>query len=264
MEAANKNQRVNPSASRGKKVEHVRSMLFEDIFNGQLQPGQRLTAETLAARYHVTRTPVREALMQMTRENIVESIPNAGFRLREFSSQEKVELYELREHLEGMAANKLARLGVNADLLKRLHESAHLACNGASFNQRRNADLAFHQHIIVGCGSKMLAQLADNCLILSNCFVAALDHPQVKKDGDTVYHEHLAIIQALQDGDGDDAAKLLRRHIRKALREMTKRRRGSAARSVTTAVGSAVGDDTAQTAPPLPKSRGRRPKPTPE
>ena len=204
---------------RGNTVDYVRSMIFEDIFSQEIVPGQKMTTEALAARYQVTRTPVREALNRLECEHIVESIPNAGFRFKVYTTEEMFDLYELRENLEGLAVRKLVSHGVPEGLVEQLRRDADSAANGVTFEERRYSDIEFHQLIITHCGSELLTRMMDNCLLLSKCMVAALRIPDRNHSRtQEVLQEHLAIVEAIAAHDAAGAEKLLKRHIHRALR----------------------------------------------
>lgn len=204
---------------RGNTVDYVRSMIFEDIFSQAIVPGQKMTTEALAARYQVTRTPVREALNRLECEHIVESIPNAGFRFKVYTAEEMFDLYEVRESLEGLAVRRLVENGVPDGLVDQLRHDADSAANGATFEERRYSDIEFHQLIITHCGSELLTRMMDNCLLLSKCMVAALRIPDRNHSHtQDVLQEHLAIVEAIAANDATEAEKLLKRHIHRALR----------------------------------------------
>src|SRR3954449_12090798 len=87
----------------------VREQLQHAILEGVLKPGERLRAEALAQRYGTSRTPVREALLQLEAQGLVEVEPNRGAVVRAFDRADLLDLYEVRALLEPAAAARAAR-----------------------------------------------------------------------------------------------------------------------------------------------------------
>jgi len=98
----------------------VSEELREAILSGEFGPGQRLRTATLAKRFGSSRTPVREALVQLEGEGLVDIEPRRGALVRPFASADLIDLYEVRVLLEPAAAARAAVL-VTEDQLDRLH-----------------------------------------------------------------------------------------------------------------------------------------------
>src|SRR6187200_3686539 len=78
------------------------------ILEGELAPGERLRAEALAGRFGTSRTPVREALLMLEREGLVDVLPNRGAIVRSFDADDLLDLYEVRSLIEPHAAARAA------------------------------------------------------------------------------------------------------------------------------------------------------------
>jgi DNA-binding GntR family transcriptional regulator len=85
------------------------------ILDGVLRPGERIVEQQLAERLNVSRTPVREALLKLERENLVARI-GRGMAVRRYSSDEVRDIYSLRAHLESFAARLAAERISEAEL----------------------------------------------------------------------------------------------------------------------------------------------------
>src|SRR3954466_2450459 len=96
----------------------VREQLQHAILEGVLKPGERLRAEALAQRYGTSRTPVREALLQLEAEGLVEVEPNRGAVVRAFDRADLLDLYEVRALLEPAAAARAATRIGDADVAR--------------------------------------------------------------------------------------------------------------------------------------------------
>ena len=84
--------------------EHAFNALRDDIISGALSPGERILEEVIAERYNVSRTPLREALLQLEQEGLLERFSKRGMTVTGLSLKEVSELYEVRARLEGLAA----------------------------------------------------------------------------------------------------------------------------------------------------------------
>src|SRR5215212_6278066 len=97
----------------------VSEELREAILSGEYGPGERLRTASLAKRFGSSRTPVREALVQLEGEGLVDIEPRRGALVRSFASSDLIDLYEIRALLEPAAAARAA-LRIREDQLGRL------------------------------------------------------------------------------------------------------------------------------------------------
>lgn len=205
---------------RGNTVEAVCARIVQDLKNGNLRSGERLVAHTLADRYRVSRTPVREALLRLEKEGIVTGTANAGFEPRKPTLEELCELYELRELLEGYAVEKLTFQGVAPELLEQLRQltAERRACHESGDDeQAAQADLAFHQLICDSCRSPLMQKILRNHLELSVIFKANPEFRQLLEDTpQDCDDEHEAILAALEGGKAKAAHKAMALHIANA------------------------------------------------
>ena len=94
-----------PNQVREAVYRHLKDLLL----SGRFSPGERLSEPLLAQELGVSRTPVREALMRLAEEGLVELVPGKGARVRVFAPEEVEEVYGVRALLEGEAAREAAR-----------------------------------------------------------------------------------------------------------------------------------------------------------
>ena len=140
----------------------VRDAIEQDIVTGFYSPGDRLDEAGLAARHQVSRTPVREALIQLSTMGLVKMVPNRGAFVTQLTVTELVEMFEVMGELEAMCA-RLAARRIRAEQLKLLEE-AQAAC--ASAQQAGNSDdyyyanAEFHRLIYEASGNGFLAENA--------------------------------------------------------------------------------------------------------
>ncbi len=213
--------------TRGNTSEFVRQEILQDIQNGRFQPGEKLTTEGLAKRYDVSRTPVREALIQLEGEGLLAATANSGFEIRTLSVDELCELYEIREAIEGLAVEKLTRNGASPSLVAELRKCCEMRRNAEDFAIRERGDRQFHALICDSCNSPMMSRLANNYLLLSTIFNFTRYFLLNRQVGNTtqVNLEHDEITDAIEAGDAKKARKLLVNHIaaaRKLIRKFAR------------------------------------------
>src|ERR1041385_246028 len=142
-----------------RRSEDAYAKLRYAILEGQIEPGTRLTELTLCRNLSMSRVPIREALIRLEAEGLIERIPGGGFKAQTFSLEEIEEATELRAELECFAVRLACRRGFS-DL--KLVEMEHLADLIERAEQRREyrtsgrADLEFHQRLIALANSSRL------------------------------------------------------------------------------------------------------------
>ncbi len=108
-EGARDAEAINPAARPVNQSEKVRNALEDLIASGALAPGSRLDEETLAARFGVSRTPVREALLQLASIGLVETRPRQSATVATLTVSTIIESFEFNVELESIAARMAAR-----------------------------------------------------------------------------------------------------------------------------------------------------------
>jgi DNA-binding GntR family transcriptional regulator len=180
-----------------------------DILNGVFPVGHRLLETTLAARYGVSRTPIREALAALQQEGLIDRT-EGGFRVRTGTAEDVIEIYEARIALESAAASAAARRRTDLDLarLEALHQAATQATDvraGHEANSRWHVALweAAHNSTISGALERWSAQLR----------IYDQGPPGPADDLAMTHDEHAAILDALRRGDGAAAGALMADHL---------------------------------------------------
>ncbi len=184
------------------------------ILAGELKPGQPLVETDLAEVLGVSKTPVREALKTLAGAGLVTMNPYKGAAVRIVDDEQARHLYDVRLLLEPEALARAVTAGRDWRPAHQALDRAHSARDQA---ERSLANRDFHRELYAGCGNPLLVQmlddLRDQTALVS---VAAWRHepggrqtPSWEREA----AEHLAVLQAAQDGDAERAATLLRRHI---------------------------------------------------
>ncbi|WP_417736980.1 GntR family transcriptional regulator [Rosistilla oblonga] len=188
----------------------IRDRIAGRIYDGSLQPGERLRELAIAEEFGTSQTPVREALRELEALRLVHSEAYKGTRVREITAREMTEVYLVRAILEQRAAELAgSRLENNVEPL---NQAVDRICDSAAEGDvdgyaRHNLD--FHRQIVVAADNMVLLQTWDSLR-----FEAKIRINLIRKMPSIVERaaEHRPIVAALRRGDGDAAGRLLREH----------------------------------------------------
>jgi DNA-binding GntR family transcriptional regulator len=187
------------------------------VLDGSLVPGSRVTVRPLAEQLGLSPTPIKAALAALEREGFLVAVPHRGYFVPEVRADDLLELYELREAVDGIAARRAASApdhGQLADRLEHLLIRQQEAIAAGDLQSYGELDLTFHRLIWQGSGSRRLLPIAENLIAqvrLGNRFSA-----QAPGRLPTAIDEHHAILRAVRDGDPRAAERHIRRHVRAA------------------------------------------------
>lgn len=203
------------------------------ILNGSFAPGERLAEIPLAERLGTSRTPVRQALVTLEHEGLIETSPGGGYQMRSFTMQDVADAIRLRGVLEGFAARLLAENGASRQVMKTLNEclaDADAVVFKATMDlddYTRYAQIndRFHDTIIQGCGNKALARMMDT--LNGQAFAAAsatLPMQSSTEEGHEwmklAHRTHHAMVQAIEQHQGSRAQALSEEHVEVARRNL--------------------------------------------
>ena len=200
----------------GTAVDAVYEALRRNILDGELPPGHRLRSDVLANELKVSRTPVREALRKLESEGLVDA-SRSGLVVRQSSEEDLVEIFYLREALEGMAARLAAENATRAEIdeLHALFEDMEAVAARGDIALVRKLTGEFHLLVCRASHNKRLIQSLQGLL----------DHVR-QAQSSTLYmpgrpadalKEHRALLRAIEKRDPDLAETLARQHRRKTL-----------------------------------------------
>ncbi len=181
------------------------------ILSGRLLPGAKLSEPALAQDLGVSRTPIREALVRLSEEGLVELLPGRGARVRRLSPEEVEEVYQVRALLEGEAAKEAAlrasrgELGELEALLQAIDEAPP-----EDYPEQMRRDLEFHRALVRLSGNRTLLRLYED--LLSALALARSTLPTLSQEERT-RREHWAILEALRARDPEGARKAVEAHV---------------------------------------------------
>jgi DNA-binding GntR family transcriptional regulator len=195
---------------RGQIVDQLRN----DVLAGRIQQGTFLRQEDLVARFRVSRTPVREALIQLTNEGLLEAIPNTGVKVRHQPPDHvQAFLTPLRRTIE-VYALQLCFDKLNADDFRRwdgILDNLRKACADRDYPNMAQNEIEFHRSIVHRSGEPTLMGIWS--LILSQVAAQFRDSYTKYDDPMDVYREHVAIVDKFRTGNLEASIKLYTKMI---------------------------------------------------
>jgi len=198
------------------RAEQVFKRIQSAIVEGQIAPGSKISEPELAKRYGISRGPLREAMHRLEGQKLLVRVPHIGARVVSLSAKELIELYQVREALEGLACRLAAEHMPPAEIdeLRRvleLHEQDAAFQAGIGYYQQEG-DFDFHYRIIKGSGNQALTRLlGDELYQLMRMY--RLQFASTPKRPRQAFIEHHWILDALAARDGELAEMLMQRHI---------------------------------------------------
>ena len=195
------------------RAETLRDALEEDILTGALVPGDRLEEGALAQRFGVSRTPIREALFQLTAAGLVESRPRRAAVVAEIGPRQLTEMFEVMAELEAMCARLATRRATAEDL--HAIRSAQGACLGALRTGDGDAyyyeNEAFHERIRAATRNRFLIDQAD--ALQKRLRPYRRLQLRARNRMEASFREHEAIVAAIAGSDAERAEDLMRAHV---------------------------------------------------
>lgn len=181
------------------------------ILHGELPAGTRLQQSTLANQLQLSTTPVREALSRLASEGLVQADAHRGAVVRGLDQGELAEIYELRQILEPVVAQKAAG-HITEVQLEQAEELWQKMEDISDPVQWAESNLEFHALISSAAHSPRLESIVKGLRDSSTRFVqwSLTAHPQRFVSANK---DHLDLIHALRDGDGERAAKIAAHHM---------------------------------------------------
>jgi DNA-binding GntR family transcriptional regulator len=183
------------------------------IVSGELAPGTMVTAPTLAARFGVSATPVREAMLNLQKRGFVDAVRNKGFRVTDVSEQDLWEIVRLRQQLECPPMREIARTlrpGDAAQLRVRAQEIVDTAAGG-DLPAYLAADMAFHLRVLELHGNRRLVELVRD--LRQQTRMTGLADMVGTAELTRSAAEHHSLVDLLEARDGRGAETLLHAHI---------------------------------------------------
>ncbi|MEW2810499.1 GntR family transcriptional regulator [Streptomyces massasporeus] len=198
--------------------EKAYAYLKETVLTDPAMQGEFLSEQDIADRIGVSRTPIREALLLLAAEDLVELVPKRGARVAPLSGREISELMELRGIVERYAAEQVLTTGRTPvrELTELLERQAGLSGPDQA-NEFIAVDHLFHSTLVSAVGNALLDRHYDGLRSRQvRAGVVALYNQQGRQEA--VLHEHQAILDALAAGDAAAACLAIDNHLGSTLK----------------------------------------------
>jgi len=196
---------------RKKLSNQVYDILKEMIANHRFQPGTRINVEQITKELGVSRTPVWEAVSRLEQEDLVENIPNRGVFMAVLTPQKALELYAVREVLEGMAA-RLAAVQIDTKALAVMEtclKQQKKVVQQQDLKEYSKLDFQFHATVYEACGNAYLQEMLQ---AIKNKMRPIQLSIQVEPVLPRLYEDHVKLLNALRAHDPEQAEKVFREH----------------------------------------------------
>jgi len=192
------------------------------ILDNAWAPGHRALEQELALELGMSRTPVREALIRLAKEGLVEVVPRHGMRVLPVSAADMDEIYQLLGSLEATAAELVAqRKPVARDIapLEAASRAMDAALRADDLDAWAEADERFHRHLVELCGNRLLAATVYN--FWDRAHRARMFTLRLRPKPVHSTREHTDLVRAIRMGDAAAAREIHRAHRERGRRELT-------------------------------------------
>lgn len=191
----------------------VYATIKDAILSLELPMGSQLKIDELAGKLDCSRTPIREALLRLEKDGLVEVVPRVGFFVTQITRRDLKELLEIRELLEAYAVRTAADALSDSDLnyLDQLLDLGEKAVREGDLEQFQQVEIDFHTRLMELAPNRRLTEAMNGLQDLTyRERMLALRSPENVRE---TLLEHRRIVEALRKGDGELAARMMAEHI---------------------------------------------------
>jgi DNA-binding GntR family transcriptional regulator len=202
-------------------VDNAYQAIRARILDNAWPPGHQALEQALALELGMSRTPVREALIRLQNEGLVEVVPRHGMRVAPVSATDMKEIYDILTSLEATAAELVAKRRPSPAELAPLDKATRdmeRALKKNDLDAWAQADERHHRHLIELCGNRRLAAVVYN--YWDRAHRARMFTLRLRPKPVDSTQEHLAVVQAIRRGDAVAARELHRQHRERGSREL--------------------------------------------
>lgn len=193
--------------------DHVYNYIAEQINRGDLLPGEKINENSISDKLNISRTPVREALIQLASEGLLENVPRKGFVIRHLDIEEAKETYLIIGVMDGLAASLACHYVSEQDIkdMELYIASMDIAIESGNYSMYYKLQEQFHNVYLGVCPNKSLV----NILIrLKKKFLKKIYEPDIKSKIKEILfatnNEHRNIIKLIIEKDMEGLEKFMR------------------------------------------------------
>ncbi len=191
----------------------VFNTLRQEILTGKMKPGERLMEIHLANKLGVSRTPIREAIRKLELEGLVIMIPRRGAEVAQITWKNLKDVLEVRRALDvlaiELACERMPQESIGS--LYRACETFEAATKTQDTRKIAEADVAFHDIIVVSTGNNRLMQLVNN--LAEQMYRYRFEYLKDDSQHRMLVREHQEMYQSILNGDKIAAANVVKKHI---------------------------------------------------
>jgi len=183
------------------------------ILTGRYLPGAGLPEETLASELGTSRTPVREALRELSREGLVDTLPNKGATVKILSAEDLLDIFDIKIRVEGLCAGNAARRSgpATAAKLLKLTDAMDKAARSGNRHDYLQADEAFHRAIYEGAKSERAYHIIGD--LNAQWHRMRQGMAAIESRMNTAVGEHRRIANAIEAGNAELAETAMHEHL---------------------------------------------------
>lgn len=194
--------------------DHVYEYISRKIQNAELMPNQKLNENDICAELEISRTPAREALIQLASEDLIEYIPRKGFFVKEFDNKRKIDLYTVLAALDGLAATLAVEFIQDSDIMnmEELVEQMGIAIKYKNQAKYIKYQDEFHDTYLKLCNNETLMNTVNS---MKFSFVR---HAYISDDDEKLFaalgqlnEEHRQIVELFKKKDKDGLEMILKK-----------------------------------------------------
>ena len=188
-------------------------LLENDILSSVLKPGDRLDEQSLARRFEVSRTPVREALRHLASSGLIEIRKNQGATVKRLTTAELIEMFQVMAEYEGLSARLSARRMTTSEIaeMRKWNQECETLANKEDHDGFYAANNLFHETIFRGSRNEFLQEESRKLRNRLNAYRRHITTQPRRMQRSVV--EHSRIADAIVAGDEDTAHSLMRQHV---------------------------------------------------
>lgn len=201
---------------------NVYNRLRDDILTQVYKKGEALTEAKITKDLGVSRTPVREAFVQLQIDGLVDAIPNKGLVVRGLNNNDIQDMYDIRTYIETIAVNRVCEniTKENLEILEKVLQLEKTYIKTKDYLNFQKSDLDFHSVIIKSSDSRIIENLLSSIMQYTR-----LARTKSLASGTRIQEsldEHTAIYNAIKNNDKVQAQELMEMHIKKAKEKFMK------------------------------------------
>ncbi|MEP1209262.1 MAG: GntR family transcriptional regulator [Rhizobiaceae bacterium] len=211
-----------PAKAKRTLVDQAYHGIKRRIRENQMPPGSNMPEQQLAESLGVSRTPVREALIRLESEGLVEVVPRHGVRVLPVKTEDMREIYDILTALEPFAAMQLAKSGPDPRMLEKMQhavEEMEAALASQDLDRWARGDELFHRELLEALGNRRLSAFVERLNDQAHrARMITLRMREVPRESTL---EQRAILEALRAADGKKVERLFRKHRERVASELT-------------------------------------------